>query len=324
MGNEIWLWFEHREGEISPVCFELATAGRQIARSLTSKVTALVAGSAEITPPSWAGLTDRILYIDDEQLRNGESQACADAMAHLADEQKPLLIIFPDTARAGDLAPRLSYRIKAPLASGCVEIGLKNGELVFTRPVFSGHLCEVTAADLSPIKLASIRLGSYTPAKPLPRAPEVLVVQPRLNSPSKRAVRIRKCFKVNPREIDIARAEVVVAGGRGVGKENFVSLQELADILEGSLAGSRMAVDLGWIPYERQIGLTGKAVAAKVLLTFGISGAFEFLAGIKDARGIIAVNRDSKAPIFRVADLGIAEEMEKILPELLRLLKENA
>jgi electron transfer flavoprotein alpha subunit len=326
MPKEVWVWFEQREGTVSETCFELASAGKQLAQKLNAGLTAILVGyHLDNSLHSLLGLTDRIITVDHERLCAYQPRTYTQVVTELIERDPPLLLIFPGTYQSNDLAPRVSFHAQAPLVSDCVEMKVKGDSFLFTRPVFSENIYETLTLAMSLSPLVSLRPKIFNAAKP----PKTVLTKVSPFEPvlpmSDEGLRINRYIKVDPRKIDIAFSEIVVAGGRGLGdNQSFGLIRELADLLGGSVAGSRMAVDLGWIPFERQIGLTGKTISPKLLIALGISGAFEFLSGMRNSLAVMAVNNNPKAPIFQVADVSVVEDVKKILPELINFLKNDA
>jgi electron transfer flavoprotein alpha subunit len=250
-----------------------------------------------------------------------------EACCHLIETYKPEVILMGATGMGRDLAGAVATRVATGLTADCTGLAIDDKRnLMQTRPAFGGNIMATIMCDRYRPQMATVR-------------PHVMPMAPRQPGRQGEIVRescviaeediLAKVLEVvsdrNKDQVDVAGAEFIVSGGRGMmGKENFAILQELADELGGVVGSSRSAVDAGWMPYERQVGQTGKTVRPKVYIACGISGAIQHLVGMQDAELIIAVNRDRDAPIFEVADYGIVGDLFEVVPALTRRLREIA
>lgn len=237
------------------------------------------------------------------------------------------------TAIGRDLGPRVSARVATGLTADCtvLEIGdftdnmtketIPN-QLLMTRPAFGGNTIATIACPYNRPQMATVRAGVMQKIDPIKGAKaEVIEYNPGF-TPDNKYVEILDVVKSVADTVDIADAKILVSGGRGVGsEENFKLLQDLADVLGGTVSCSRAVVENGWLPVERQVGQTGKTVRPNVYFAIGISGAIQHVAGMEESDIIVAINKDETAPIFDVADYGLVGDLNKIVPQLTEMLK---
>jgi len=260
----------------------------------------------------------------DEARRHFSADAWLAALEPLLHREAPSVILAPDTARARAWLPRLALRWRVPLLSGCVQLRAeRDGRLEIARPVYRGALEERWVYSSASTLLVTLLPGARGIG--LPRGNRQAQVNCLTPSLTPEAVRDRtvKYLPPDPRTVDISEAERIVAGGLGVGgPEGMNLLQQLAERLGAAVGGTRVLVDRGWLPFERQIGTTGKTVAPRLYVALGISGASQHTAGMSSSKTVIVVNRDRTAPMFGLADLGVVDDMRQIVPALLKRLGE--
>ena len=237
----------------------------------------------------------------------------------LATERKPGILFVGATFIGRDLGPRIAARLSTGLTADCtsIDVEVENGDLLATRPAFGGNLMATIACPEHRPQMATVRPGVFEAVTTDASNCKIEKVNVNLADSDVRT-KVIETVKTAKDIIDISEANVIVAGGRGVGsKENFAMLQELADVLGGVVAGSRAAVEKGWIENAYQVGQTGKTVKPTIYIACGISGAIQHVAGMQDSEVIIAINKDETAPIMSVADYGIVGDVKKVLPELI-------
>ena len=231
---------------------------------------------------------------------------------------RPIFFCLGATHAGRDLAPRIARRLNLGLTADCtvLEIG-EDGGLLQTRPAFGGNVMATIVSPYARPQMATVRPGIMTPIDPREKNVENIVrVEPRFED-GDLAVNILELIKAQKEKVDFQKSRIIVSGGRGVGgKEGFKLLEELAQALGAELGGTRVAVEEGWIPYERQIGQTGQTVRPELYIACGISGAIQHRAGIMDSRYIVAIDRDPDAPIFETADFRLVGDLHKIVPAL--------
>jgi electron transfer flavoprotein alpha subunit len=225
-------------------------------------------------------------------------------------------VLFPASALGKDLAPRVAARLDRPLATDAIALDLEGGDLIVTRPVYAGRAFARVSLDGSP-RLVSLRPNVF-PASPRPAAGTIESISVQ-GSPDTWPVRVTAFEAAAGGKMDVAEAPIIVSGGRGMkGPENWTLLEDLRDALgpTAALGASRAVVDEGWRPHSEQVGQTGKTVSPQLYFAIAISGAMQHLAGMRNSRTIVAVNKDADAPIFKVADYGIVGDVQEILPRL--------
>lgn len=317
----VWVFAEQREGELQKVSLELLGEGRRVADKLGVKLTALllgdnVEGLANTLAEHGA---DEVLVAEDKNLQHYTTDAYTKVICDLVNERKPGILFVGATFIGRDLGPRIAARLSTGLTADCtsIDVEVENGALLATRPAFGGNLMATIACPEHRPQMATVRPGVFEKVTTDPSKAKIEKVEVKLSDADVRT-KVVETVKTAKDIIDISEAKVIVSGGRGVGsKENFALLKELADVLGGVVAGSRAAVEKGWIENAYQVGQTGKTVKPSIYIACGISGAIQHVAGMQDSDMIIAINKDETAPIFQVADYGIVGDLNKVLPELI-------
>ncbi len=243
---------------------------------------------------------------------------CEGLVTEILLGNKPYLFLAAASSFGSDLMPRVSARLRVPLVTNCLEIRIE-GDVKFIKPVQKGRLHATVICKSAGTKMATVNSNVLTISeeKKQPQIAEVIEMKPKTEEDST-SIHVTGFLKADHRTIDIAEAEIIVAIGRGVGSnENFKMVQEFSDRIQAAIGGTRPVVDVGILPFERQIGQTGKIVSPKLILMFGISGAIEFTKGIENAETKIAVNVNRHEPIFRSADLGIVGDLNALIPKII-------
>ena len=317
----VWVFAEQREGQLQKVSLELLGEGRKVADKLGVKLTALLLGDnvSGLANELASHGADEVLVAEDKNLKNYTTDAYAKVICDLANERKPGILFIGATFIGRDLGPRIAARLSTGLTADCtsIDVEVENGDLLATRPAFGGNLMATIACPEHRPQMATVRPGVFEAVTTDASNCKIEKVNVNLADSDVRT-KVIETVKTAKDIIDISEANVIVAGGRGVGsKENFAMLQELADVLGGVVAGSRAAVEKGWIENAYQVGQTGKTVKPTIYVACGISGAIQHVAGMQDSEVIIAINKDETAPIMKVADFGIVGDVKKVLPELI-------
>jgi len=314
----IAVYLEARDGKIKKSSFEaLAEAKRRAAELGVATAAVLVGGAvADLAPGAFAYGAANVYVIENELLADYSAQGYGLALAALAAEIRPEALFFPATAMGRDLAPRVAARLGVGLASDCVKVAVKGGDLVFTRPIYAGKAVLTFTLKTRP-RLATLRPNIFPLGEASAAAGEVVRKDVAIpdGAIKGRAVEV---IREESGEIDVTEADVVVSGGRGFkGPDAFALLRDLAAVFPRAAVGaSRSAVDSGWIGHQHQVGQTGKTVSPNLYIAAGISGAIQHLAGISSSKFIVAVNKDPEAPIFKIADYGIVGDLFEVLPKL--------
>jgi electron transfer flavoprotein alpha subunit len=325
--TDIWTLSEQKAGKLHPVSYELLTRGRALADARGCRLCSAVLGhnvpDADLNELILRG-ADRVYVVDDPALARFLVEPYAGALEHLIENYQPEVLIAAATTTGRTVMPYVSMRVDAGLTADCtgLEIDPETGNLLQTRPAIGGNIMATIKTPEARPQMATVRPKSTPQA---PRDPSRTGEIVRVDVPSETLtarMRYERFVPDESQDVAIEDAEVIVAGGRGMKKaENFALLEEVAAALGGSVGASRAAVDRGWQPYARQIGLSGKTVSPKLYVACGISGAIQHLAGMQTAETIIAINEDPEAPIFRVADLSIVGNLFDVLPALVEKLK---
>ena len=325
------------DNKLSSIAFELIGKAHELAADLGTDVTAVVLGSgiAGLADKLGEYGADKVVVIDDPALETYRTEPYAQALTAYINEYKPEIMLVGATAIGRDLGPTVSARVKTGLTADCtsLEIGdfplqakegqeQKHNQLLMTRPAFGGNTIATIACPDNRPQMATVRPGVMQKLEKQPgRKAEVINFNPELKE-NNRFVEILNIVKNATSTVDIMDAKILVSGGRGVGSaENFKLLEDLAEVLGGTVSCSRAVVDSGWKPKDLQVGQTGKTVRPNVYFAIGISGAIQHTAGMEESDIIIAINKDETAPIFDVADYGIVGDLNKILPALTEALK---
>ena len=319
---EIFCLAEHRRGELMSITFELLCAGRRLAEKLGAAVCAVLLGhSVDKFAQQLRSHCERVVVIDDPKLANFNQIAYQKALAELIRDRRPVLTMIGHTAYGMDLAPSLAVETGLPLATDCVDFVVHGDSLFAIRQMYGGKVNARVSFINAKQYLVTIRQGAFPTTKP-----EVIGEVVTLPSPLESDAVGKKFLSYAEPEsggVDIAQADVLVAIGRGIkSKDNMPMVEELAAALGGVLACSRPVVDSGWLPKDRQVGLSGKTVRAKLYLALGISGAFQHVVGIKGCETVIAVNKDPNAPIFGVSDYAVVADLLKLVPLLTKKIQE--
>ncbi|MCY6485940.1 electron transfer flavoprotein subunit alpha/FixB family protein [Clostridium aestuarii] len=324
----VWVFAEQRDGELQKVALELLGKGREIADKLGVELTAVLLGNKvdNIAKELLAYGADKVLYAEDEKLAHYTTDAYTRVICDLTNEIKPEVIFIGASFIGRDLGPRVAARLSTGLTADCTALDIEeeSGHLLMTRPAFGGNLMATIMCTEHRPQMSTVRPGVFDKlAKDESKVDESKIqkVSANLKEEDLR-LKVLEAVKIAKEVADISEAEILVAGGRGVGsKENFAMLNELAEVLGGTVAGSRAAIDNDWIDHALQVGQTGKTVRPKVYIACGISGAIQHLAGMQDSDYIIAINKDEDAAIMHVADLGLVGDLNKIVPELTAQIK---
>ena len=337
----VYVFAQQVGNELSGIAFELIGEGKRLAEKLDDKtVTAVLIGSevGGLVDELAAYGADKVIVVDDPELKNYRTEPYAHALASVINEYKPEIMLVGATAIGRDLGPTVSARVHTGLTADCtlLEIGdfplvaipgkeQKHNQLLMTRPAFGGNTIATIACPDNRPQMATVRPGVMQKLdKDTSRKAEVINYNPGF-TPDSKYVEILEVVKAVSDVKDIMDAKILVSGGRGVGSaENFKLLEDLADAIGGQIACSRAVVDSGWKPKDLQVGQTGKTVRPKVYFAIGISGAIQHVAGMEESDLIIAINKDADAPIFDVADYGIVGDLNKIVPMLTEQLKKTA
>ncbi|MEW6490275.1 MAG: FAD-binding protein [Thermodesulfobacteriota bacterium] len=327
----VWVFVEQQDGAAAAVSWELLGAGQGLARDLGVGLAAFVLGEGveHLAQEAFAYGAERVYVVDDPVLRHYRTQPYLKAALDLIRKQKPEVVLMGATGLGRDLAGAVATALETGLTADCTELSVEAERRLLeqTRPAFGGNIMATILNLTHRPQMASVRPHVMRRPERREGARGEIIRQPLGLEEAAVQAKVLEVLRDEhgTGHVDIAGAEVLVSGGRGMqGAENFRLLEELAEVLGGTVSGSRSAVDAGWIPYERQVGQTGKTVRPKIYVACGISGAIQHLVGMQDADLVIAINRDRDAPIFEVAHYGIVGDLFEVVPALTRRLREVA
>ncbi len=321
MDKDIFVVVEQVDGQIQKVGVELIGIANELAKDLGEKVVAVLLGD-NIKDKAQTLIehgADKVYVIESPMLKDYTTEPYTKALHAIIKDKKPNIVLYGATSIGRDLAPRVSARVHTGLTADCTKLEIDENDklLLMTRPAFGGNIMATIICQNHRPQMATVRPGVMTAlSSDSSRTGEIEEFKVDLSEKDMN-IKIREIVKEEKKLVDITEANVLVSGGRGIGKkEAFGMLEELADEVDAVVSSSRANVDAGWIGKERQVGQTGKTVRPDLYVACGISGAIQHLAGMEDSEYIIAINTNPEAPIFDVADLGIVGDVNKIIPEL--------
>lgn len=317
MTNDVLIFAEQRDDRLHPAALQCVTPARELAASLGGKVVAVVVGGAidGAAAKMAEASVDKVITISDASLERYSALRYRSALVAAIEQVDPRVVLLPATFMGRDLAPRVAVRTSAGLATDVVALEIKDGVLDARRPIYNGKaFCHVRFPADKPA-IASVRANTYPPAPTTDAAPiEALAFAAGEGDDRMTTTEIAK---TGGEVKDVTEADIIVTGGRSLkSEENFSIIYDLAKELDGAVGASRAACDAGYQPHSRQVGLTGKTVTPKLYIACGVSGAIQHLAGMRGSKCIVAINTDKEAPIFKVADYGIVDDLFKVVPAM--------
>ncbi|MFH1490410.1 MAG: electron transfer flavoprotein subunit alpha/FixB family protein [Pseudomonadota bacterium] len=326
--GDVWVIVRHREGALQgETCGLIAEAGRLLSgRQRKGEIAAVALGSGLEKALETLGAcgAHKVLCIDDACLRRYQGELFAGILCELAVDMKPSFILMVQSPETADLSARLAALMDTVSVTRAVDVKRDDkGKTRVIRPVANGYLFEALALDSQGPPIICFLPSALT--SPDPGAPVEIEIRtfPMDDSWNHLKTKILEIMETSADDLSLEEADVIVSGGRGAGRESFGLIHELARAIVGSVGGTRPVIDRQILPFDRQIGQTGRTVTPRLLIACGISGANEFTAGMEKSQQVIAVNTDPGARIFRFADLGIVGDLQEILPILIKRLKEK-
>lgn len=322
----MWVIAEQENGQLMNVTFELLGAAKELCAKLEEKCCAVLVTAAAGEQPQQliAAGADVVYVIEDAKYADYDTELYTDAICQLSKKYDPASIMFGATDDGRDLAPRVAARLHTGLCADCTALDVTDDKLVaWTRPALGGNICATIICDVNRPQMGTVRPKVFKPAElDNTRTGEVIAFTPEAGAVS-RIELVKKEALSSENAVKIDEADMIAAGGRGFGsKEKFDVLEQLAALFENSaVAGTRAAIDEGWLTHSQQVGQSGKSVTPHIYFACGISGAIQHLSGMKDSDIIIAINKDAEAPIFTVAHYGIVGDVNVILPKLIEKIK---
>ena len=326
MSKDVYVIAEQRDGKIQKVSVELIGEATKLAADLNEKVVAVLLGS-NVTDKAEKLIqygADKVVVVDDPMLEKYATEPYAKAVTAIIKELEPEIVLYGATSIGRDLAPRVSARVHTGLTADCTKLEIDKEEklLMMTRPAFGGNIMATIVCKNHRPQMATVRPGVMAAlAKDSSRKGEIVNFKVDF-VPTDMNVEIIEEVKSTKKTVDITSAKILVSGGRGIGSPEFLpTLQEAADVLGGTVSGSRPVIESGWLDKDRQVGQTGKTVRPNLYLACGISGAIQHVAGMESSEVVISINKDTNAAIFSVSDLGVVGDVKVILPKLIEAIK---
>ncbi|MGM0441638.1 MAG: FAD-binding protein [Elusimicrobiota bacterium] len=325
--TDIWVFAEQKKGEVQEVALELLGKGRKLADDRGCKLCAVLLGK-DILDEAEKLIeygADKVYVVERDVLENFNDEPYTEVLSYLIQEYKPEIILMGATTIGRSFASRVAARIDTGLTADCTGLAIDPDSKVLlqTRPAFGGNIMATILTEHHRPQMATVRHKVFQPLKPdSNKDGEIIEVDypEKLKSKTK----IIEIIKDETQKVNLTDADIIVSGGRGLGKpENFELIRKLAGLLGGAVGASRAAVDAGWIPYSHQVGQTGRTVAPKLYIAVGISGAIQHQVGMRSSDVIIAVNKDPNAPIFDISNYGIVGDLFEVVPELIKNIKKE-
>lgn len=321
--KEIFCLAEHRRSELRDITLELLGKARELADKLDAEVSAVLLGyNVDGFAQQLSSHAKKVLVIEDEKLADFNQAAYQKVLSQLMHEHKPVITMIGHTGFGMDLAPSLAVEMDLPLATDCIDLEVENGGLFAVRQMYGGKVNARVSFPGAKQYMVTVRQGAFTASEGGLEKGEIVAIPSPITDEIKSKKFVRY-VEAEAGEVDITQANIIVAVGRGIKKnENMPVVEELTEYLGGVIACSRPIVDSGWLSKDRQVGQSGKTVKPKLYLAVGISGAFQHVMGMRGSETIIAINKDSNAPIFNIADYGVVDDLFKVMPVLSAKIKE--
>jgi len=313
---KILVFVEQRDGEVRKASFQAISEAKRQGAEVSAVLPGSGIAAAAAALGTWGAET--VYVANDPNLALYSAEGYSEVVAKAVETVQPSAIFFAGTAMGRDLAPRLAARLGVGALADVVALTLDGGAFTARRPVYSGKAFATTTTAGKTPQVISLRPNVFA-AEELGGAGEVVALDGL--DLSIRAV-VKELIAAGGGELDVAEADIIVSGGRGIkGPENFALIKSLADALGGAVGASRAAVDAGWISHAHQVGQTGKVVSPSLYIACGISGAIQHLAGMSSSKVIVAINTDPDAPIFKIADYGVVGDLFTVIPPMVEAIK---
>ena len=314
MAKGVFVIAEQRDGALRKVSFELASAARKLADQTGDEVSAILLGSGIESLAAELGKfgVDKVFVGDNAALEPYVTEAHAQVVAKILKDNDAAIALFGASVQGKDLSARVAAKLAGGLATDCTDAKIDGGKFVAVRPMYAGKCFGEVVFNTTPA-MASLRPNVFAAVENA-KAAAVTKVDVAVDGIKSKVLEVQKDTSG---KVDLTEANVIVSGGRGMkGPDEYKILEDLADVLKGTVGASRAAVDAGWRPQKDQVGQTGKVVSPNLYVACGISGAIQHLAGMSSSKCIVAINKDAEAPIFTKADFGVVDDLFKVVPEL--------
>ncbi|KPJ50556.1 electron transfer flavoprotein subunit alpha [candidate division TA06 bacterium DG_26] len=324
----VWIFAEQRDGKVQEVAYELLGAGRELCQKLGAELTAVLIGN-ELENGSHTLIqmgADRVIIVEHATLKDFRDDLYSDIICELISEETPEVFLAGATAIGRSLLPRVAAKVNTGLTADCtgLDIDIERKLLLQTRPAFGGNLMATIICPEKRPQMATVRPKVMKKLKPEGMRQGKVIRKSFPETTLNSRIRVVDFIRDVSQKVNISGADIIVSGGRGLKSgENFALVEELADVLGGAVGASRGAVDAGWIPYSHQVGQTGKTVCPKLYIAIGISGQIQHRVGMSSSDVVVAINKDSGAPIFDIADYGIVGDLFEVVPLLTKALRER-
>lgn len=327
MRPEVWAVAERDEFGLVEASLEMLGEASSLGGQLGHSVAVILMGEnvdERLCQELFHNGAGRVYLAEHELLSTYTTDVYASVLCGLIREYSPRVVMFAGTRNGLDLAPRAAARLGFPLVTGCVMARAKGGKVEMIQPVYEDQVYRTMVGRSKMPLMIVMRPGAIGRDKPdRSRKGEVVRLNPSVD-PGILRQRLVRSFRADPGATDIEEADMLVIGGRGIGsKDRWALVEELASALGAGVAGSRMALDAGWVSRDRLVGQTGKTVSPRLCFELGVSGALQHSLGLRNAGFVVAVNKDRDAPIFKTANLSVVADVQQFLPALLSRLKEN-
>jgi len=324
--KNVWVYAEQRHGEISPVVFELLGKGRELADKLSVKLCAILMGhnienkSTDLIDHG----ADTVYVYDDEILKEFQDDPYSELLAQLIKEEKPEIILMGATNIGRSFASRVAAKIWTGLTADCtgLDIDPETRNLMQTRPAFGGNIMATILTKNHRPQMATVRHKVFKKAEKKQNAKGEIIKKSFDKTKVKNRTAYLQFVADLSQKVNLAEADIIVSGGRGLGKpEGFQLIEEFAKAIGGAVGASRATVDAGWIPYSHQVGQTGRTVSPKLYVACGISGQIQHLVGMQSSDRIVAINKDPECPMMKLATYALEGDLYQVIPEIIKELK---
>ena len=315
----ILVFIEHKAGVLNKTSLEAIAAAQKLGGDIGAKASAVVLGSSSLANEIAAYDLEKVISAENEKLTDYTPDAYADALEKVIRATNPSYVIMSHTYLARDFAPKVAARFQKGLIGDCIRLNVDGGKATFTRRIFLGKLDADVVSEGEPPTFATFQSGAFRGDQAAKGTATVESMNVEVSEPR---MKPEPAFQEAKQAVDLSKADVIVAVGRGIkSKDNLALAEKLAEALGGDLAASRPICDAEWLPIDRQIGSSGQTVAPKLYVAIGISGAIQHLVGMKNSQTIVAINKDPEAPIFDIADYGIVGDLFEAVPVLTEEIK---